>query len=144
MALAAATFFSTDTASVPPNVPIPLNSGSRIEGLGLYLLNATDVRIDNPGVYLVSYYFQGDPVDGIETLSCCLRVNGNTVPGSIVQSVTSPEANIVEPSVSNTCLLPIEAPGALLQLFNTSGTAISHLRWVAGFCGASLTLFRIR
>jgi len=144
VALSAATFYSTSLALVPSNSLIPIHSGGEIVGSGLSLINATDVRIESPGVYLVSYFFQGDPVDGIETVACSLRLNGLTVSGSIVQSVTSPESNIVEPSVSNTRILQINTPEAVLQLYNNSNSAISHLRWVEDFSSASLTILRIQ
>ena len=141
--LSAATFFSTSLATVPFDSPIPINSGGQIAGEGLSLVNATDVMVENPGIYLISYYFQGDPVDGIETLACSLRLNNIPVSGSIVQSVASPEANIVEPSVSNSCIVQISTPDAVLQLYNSSNSVISHLRWVVDACTASLTVVRI-
>ena len=141
--LSAATFFSTSLSLVPREAAIPINSGGQIAGEGLSLLNETDIFIENPGMYLISYYFQGDPIDGIETVACSLRLNNITIPGSIIQSVTSPEASIVEPAVSNMLLVQISTPGAILQLHNSSSSAISHLRWVENFCSASLTIMRL-
>ena len=143
LVLSAATFFSTSLAAIPVDTAIPINSGGQIAGEGLSLVNATDILIENPGIYLMSYYFQGDPVDGIETLSCSLRLNNIVVPGSVIQSVASPEANIVEPSVSNSLIVQISTPNAILQLYNSSNSAISHLRWVADFCSASVTIMRL-
>ena len=139
----AATFYSTALGIVPLHEAIPINSGGQTAGQGILLINATDVLIENTGVYLVSYYFQGDPISGIETLACSLRLNGVTIPGSIVQSVTSPEASIVEPSVSNSMIVQVSTPNAVLQLFNSSNSEISHLRWVEGFSSAVLTVLRI-
>ena len=141
--ISAATFYSTSLVVVPVNSPIPINSGSAIAGDGISLLNPTDILVEAPGLYLVSYYFQGDPIDGIETVACGLRLNNILVPGSIIQSVTSPESSIVEPAVSNTRILQIPAANSVLQLFNSSPSAISHLRWVEGACTASLTLLRL-
>jgi len=141
--LSAATFFSTSSSIILSNSAIPVDSGGQTAGDGLSLISATDVLIENTGVYLFSYYFQGDPIDGIETIACSLRLNGITVPGSIVQSVTSPESSIVEPAVSNSLILQVSTPNAVLQLHNSSGSAISHLRGVEGFCSASLTILRL-
>ena len=143
LVLSAATFFSTSLETVPLQAVIPISSGSQIAGGGISLLGATDVLIENPGIYFMSYYFQGDPVSGIETLACSLRLNGVTVPGSIIQSVTSPESSIVEPAVSNSQIVQISAPNTILQLYNNSNSAISHLRWVENFCSASLTVLRL-
>ena len=143
LAVSAATFFSTSLAVVANSVPIPINSGGQITGSGISLQNATDVRIEYPGVYLISYYFQGDPIDGIETLSCGLRLNSIVVPGSVIQSVASPEANIVEPAVSNSYIVYINTPDTTLQLYNSSNSAISHLRWVENACTASVTVVRL-
>ena len=141
--LAAATFFSTAFATVPFDSAIPINSGERIVGDGLSLINATDVLIENPGVYLVSYYFQGDPIGDIETVACSLRLNNATVPGSIVQSVTSFMSSEVEPAVSNSCIIQTVTDNAILQIHNSSNSAISHIRWVDDFCSASLTIIRL-
>ena len=141
--LSAATFYSTALTTVALQSPIPINSGGQTAGVGLSLVSATDVLIENPGVYFVSYYFQGDPISGIETLACSLRLNSITVPGSIIQSVTSPEASIVEPSVTSSLIMNVTTPNAILQLYNSSNSAISHLRWVEGFTSASLTIMRI-
>ena len=143
LVLSAATFFSTSLETVPVQAVIPISSGSQIVGDGISLLGATDVLIENPGVYLISYYFQGDPVSGTETLACSIRLNGITVPGSIIQSVTSPESSIVEPAVSNSSIVQISAPNTILQLYNNSNSAISHLRWVENFCSASLTILKL-
>ncbi|MBJ8206044.1 collagen-like protein, partial [Bacillus cereus] len=54
-------FFSTATSAIAANALIPINSGSTIFGSGISLTSATTVTLSTPGIYLVSYYFQGDP-----------------------------------------------------------------------------------
>ena len=143
MILSAGTFFSTAFTVVPINTNIPLASGERIVGNGILLANPTDILIATPGIYLISYYFQGDPVGDIETIACSLRLNGVTVPGSIVQSVTSLFSEEVEPSVSNTCVVQTTVADTVLQLHNSSNSEITHVRWVDGFCSASVTVLRL-
>lgn len=48
------------------NALIPINSGSTVFGSGVSLTNATTVTLSTPGIYLVSYYFQGDPNGGMK------------------------------------------------------------------------------
>ena len=141
--LSAGTFFSTSFTGVPFNSAIPVDSGGRIAGDGIILINSTDILIENQGMYFVSYYFQGDPIGGIEALACSLRLNGVVVAGSIVQSVTSFLYDEVEPAVSNACIVQVDEPDTVLQLFNSSNSAISHIRWVDGFCSASITVMRL-
>ena len=140
---AAGTFYSTSIETVLNGAMIPINSGSEVVGNGITLQNATDVLIQTPGIYLAGYYFQGDPIDGIEALACRLLLNGQPISGTTVQSVTSPEANIVEPSVTNMHLIVVSGNNSILQLQNYSNAAIAHLRWVDNVTTASLTVLRL-
>ena len=141
--LSAATFFSTSIDEVPFASAIPIDSGARIVGSGITLINVTDIIIENPGMYLVAYYFQGDPIGDIETIACSLWINGVIVPGSIIQSVASFMNDEVEPAVSNTCIVEISDLNTVLQIYNSSSSAISHIRWIEGFCSASITILRL-
>ena len=141
--ISAGTFFSTSFSQIPYDSPVSVNSGSSITGSGISLTGTTDILLENPGIYLVSYYIQGDPVGGIETVACSLKLNNVTVPGSIVQSVTSYLSDEVEPAVSNTCIIDVTSPGTILQLFNSSNSALEHIRWVDDFCSASITVLRL-
>ena len=53
-------------------------------GSDVSLTNATTVTLSTPGIYLVSYYFQGDPTAGNETISVRLTLNGTQVAGSFI------------------------------------------------------------
>ena len=141
--LSAATFFSTILGEVLYDTNILLTSGSRIFGTGISLANATDILIEHPGVYLVSYYFQGDPFGNIEAIACSLRLNGVTVPGSIVQNVTAYLNDTAEPCVSSTCIVQTTTGNMILQLHNSSNSGVTHNRWVADACTASLTIVRL-
>ena len=143
LVLAGGTFFSTSFLGTPYNSAIEVDSGSRVIGTGISLFGTTDVIIETPGIYLVSYYFQGDPFGDIETIACSLRLNGETVPGTIIQSVSSYINSEAEPSITNVVILPITEPDSVLQVFNNSHSAISHIRWVEGFCAASITVLRL-
>ena len=65
------------------NALIPINSGCSF-GSDVSLTNATTVTLSTPGIYLVSYYFQGDPTAGNETISVRLTLNGIQVAGSFI------------------------------------------------------------
>ena len=77
-------FFSTSTSTIAANALIPINSGSTVFGSDVSLTNATTVTLSTPGIYLVSYYFQGDPTAGNETISVRLTLNGTQVAGSFI------------------------------------------------------------
>ena len=139
----AATFFSTSCATVPCNAPIHVNSGSRTVGHGISLVNATDIKIDKPGMYSVAYYFQGEPDGSIETLACCLKLNGSKIPGSTVQSVATVTHDATEPSVSNTSIIEVKAPHSILQLCNSSSDKVEHHRGAEGYCSSSITIMRL-
>ena len=64
------------------NALIPLRIYSF--GSDVSLTNATTVTLSTPGIYLVSYYFQGDPTAGNETISVRLTLNGTQVAGSFI------------------------------------------------------------
>ena len=137
------TFYSTSLSQIPYNSPVPVASGMRTAGSGISLISAADILLDNIGVYLVSYYIQGDPIGGIETIACSLKLNNVTVPGSIVQSVTTTLSYSSEPAVSNTCIIEVTTPGSILQLFNSSNSGLTHVVWVENFCSASITVLRL-
>ena len=141
--LSAGTFFSTLTTEIPVNSPIPISSGGQTAGPGILLIPPASILIQEPGYYLVSYYFQGNPVGDIEAIACSLQLNGTLIPGTIVQSIASQLANLAEPAVSNTCLVRVTASGSTLQLVNSSPTPITHLEGVPGFTSSSVTVLRL-
>jgi hypothetical protein len=143
LTVSAGTFYSTSLSQIPYNAPVPVASGFRIAGSGISLISATDILLDDIGVYLVSYYIQGDPIGDIETIACSLRLNSVIVPGSVVQSVTTTLSYSVEPSVSNTCIIEVTTPQSVLQLFNSSNSGLTHVVWVENFCSASITVVRL-
>jgi len=137
------TFFSTSCETIPCDAPIPLDSGCRVIGHGITLANPCDIMIAKPGVYSVSYYFQGEPDGTIETLACCLKLNGAKISGSTVQSVATVLYDVAEPSVSNSCIIEVTTPHSILQLCNNSSSIIEHVRGVEGYCSASVTVLKL-
>jgi hypothetical protein len=86
-----------------------------------------------PGVYEVSYSWQGDAQGGNELVSAYLALNGVEIAGSRIKSTTV--GNVaVEGEVSNTMTIVVPAGGGTLQLFN-GATGISH-SGTAGIVGS--------
>ncbi|ADH07849.1 triple helix repeat-containing collagen [Bacillus thuringiensis BMB171] len=134
-------FFSTATSAIAANALIPINSGSTIFGSGISLTSATTVTLSTPGIYLVSYYFQGDPTAGNETISVRLTLNGTQVAGSFIFYVTG-GTFILEPAVSNTMVIEVTSSNATLSLQN-GPLAIGHVTTLSGVITASLNVLKI-
>jgi hypothetical protein len=142
--VAAGRFWSTSTSAISGNAPIPINSGSSIDGSGITLSGTDTVLLAEPGRYLVSYYLQGDPQAGNETLGCLLSLDGAPVPGTRVSSVTESAfgADPTEPGLSNTVFLRVTAVNSQLRLVN-GPTAVGHSQDVGGATTASLSVLRL-
>ncbi|MBG9491868.1 BclA C-terminal domain-containing protein, partial [Bacillus thuringiensis] len=133
-------FFSTATSAIAANALIPINSGSTIFGSGISLTSATTVTLSTPGIYLVSYYFQGDPTAGNETISVRLTLNGTQVAGSFIFYVTA--GFVLEPAISNTMIIQVTSSNSTLSLQN-GPLAIGHVTTLAGVITASLNILQI-
>jgi len=134
-------FFSTATSTIAANALIPINSGSTIFGAGVSLTNATTITLSTPGIYLISYYFQGDAILGNETISVRLVLNGTQVAGSFILYVTKGNF-ILEPAISNTMVIEVTSPNSTLSLQN-GPLAIGHVTTLAGVITASLNILQI-
>jgi hypothetical protein len=96
-------------------------------------------------VYLVSYYLQGDPQSGNETLRFSLSLNDAQVPGTLIAGVTETPGfgvDATEPGLSNTVIVQVTTPNALLQLVN-GPLALAHVENVSPATTASLTVIRL-
>ena len=134
-------FFSTSTSTIAANANIPINSGSTVYGTGVSLTSATTVTVSTPGIYLVSYYFQGDATGGNETVSVRLLLNGTQVTGSFIQNVTTSTV-VIEPAISNTLLVNVTSANSTLILQN-GPLGVGHVTTIAGAITASLNVVRI-
>ena len=134
-------FFSTSTSTIVANANIPINSGSTVYGTGVSLTSATTVTVSTPGIYLVSYYFQGDASGGNETVSVRLLLNGTQVTGSFIQNVTTSTV-VIEPAISNTLLVNVASANSTLILQN-GPLGVGHVTTIAGTITASLNVVRI-
>lgn len=134
-------FFSTATSTIAASALIPINSGSTIFGAGVSLTNATTITLSTPGIYLISYYFQGDAILGNETISVRLVLNGTQVAGSFILYVTKGNF-ILEPAISNTMVIEVTSPNSTLSLQN-GPLAIGHVTTLAGVITASLNILQI-
>jgi len=134
-------FFSTATSTIAANANIPINSGSTVYGTGVSLTNATTVTVSTPGIYLVSYYFQGDANAGNEVVSVRLLLNGTQVTGSFIQNVTTASV-VLEPSISNTLLVNVTSANSTFILQN-GPLGVGHVTTIAGATTASLNVVRI-
>jgi hypothetical protein len=133
-------FFSTATTAIAANTLIPINSGSTIFGSGVSLTNSTTVTLSTPGIYLISYYFQGDPTAGNETISVRLTLNGTQVAGSFIFYVTA--GFILEPAISNTMIIEVTSPNSTLSLQN-GPLGVGHVTTLSGVITASLNILKI-
>jgi hypothetical protein len=52
-----------------------------VNGTGISLSGTNAAQLAEPGWYLVSYYLQGDPIGGNETLRFSLSLNDSQIPG---------------------------------------------------------------
>jgi hypothetical protein len=132
-------------STIAANANIPINSGSSVTGTGISLSGSDAVLLAEPGVYLVSYYVQGDAQAGNETIRAALTLNGAQVPGTLIASVT--ESTIgedpTEPAVSNTVIVQVPTGGSLLRLVN-GPLAIGHVQTdLGGATTASLNVIQI-
>lgn len=134
-------FFSTSTSAIAANANIPINSGSTVYGAGVSLTSATTVTVSTPGIYLVSYYFQGDASAGNETVSVRLLLNGSQLTGSFIQNVTTSTV-VIEPAISNTLLVNVASANSTLILQN-GPLGVGHVTTIAGAITASLNVVRI-
>jgi hypothetical protein len=134
-------FFSTSTSTIAANANIPINSGSTVYGTGVSLTSATTVTVSTPGIYLVSYYFQGDANGGNETVSVRLLLNGTQITGSFIQNVTTATV-VIEPAISNTLLVNVASANSTLILQN-GPLGVGHVTTIAGTITASLNVVRI-
>lgn len=134
-------FFSTSTSTIAANANIPINSGSTVYGTGVSLTSATTVTVSTPGIYLVSYYFQGDTTGGNETVSVRLLLNGAQLAGSFIQNVTTVTV-VIEPAISNTLLVNVTSANSTLILQN-GPLGVGHVTTIAGAITASLNVVRI-
>jgi hypothetical protein len=137
-------FWSTDTASIDANAPIPIETGSTVIGTGITLSGTSTVALAQPGAYLVSYQFQADANGGNETISCLLTLNGTAVPGSQIQSVTTNPAlaQAESPSISNTIVIQVPTANSTLQLVN-GPLGIDHVTNDAGSTTADVQVVRL-
>ncbi len=134
-------FFSTSTSAIAANANISINSGSTVYGTGVSLTSPTTVTVSTPGIYLVSYYFQGDATGGNETVSVRLLLNGTQVAGSFIQNVTTSTV-VIEPAISNTLLVNVTSANSTLILQN-GPLGVGHVTTIAGAITASLNVVRI-
>ncbi|MEH7269109.1 collagen-like protein, partial [Bacillus toyonensis] len=134
-------FFSTSTSTIAASANIPINSGSTVYGTGVSLTSATTVTVSTPGIYLVSYYFQGDATGGNEVVSVRLLLNGTQVTGSFIQNVTTSTV-VLEPSISNTLLVNVASANSTFILQN-GPLGVGHVTTIAGTITASLNVVRI-
>ncbi|MFK4468904.1 hypothetical protein ABH960_004522 [Bacillus sp. RC252] len=134
-------FFSTSTSTIAANANIPINSGSTVYGAGVSLTSATTVTVSTPGIYLVSYYFQGGANGGNEVASVRLLLNGTQVTGSFIQNVTTSTV-VLEPAISNTLLVNVASANSTFVLQN-GPLAVGHVTTIAGTITASLNVVRI-
>jgi hypothetical protein len=155
-------FWSTATGTIAANANVPLASGSRVVGSGItYSTTDTAVLLAQPGLYLVSYFLQGDAQGGDETATssretrqggdetvhASLSLNGAEVPGTHIASVTEapPPFGTVDPSepaLSNTVIVEVTAANSLLRLVN-GPLGIGHVEGVDGATTASLNVLRL-
>ena len=133
-------FFSTSTSTIAANANIPINWGSTVYGTGVSLTSATTFTVSTPGIYLVSYYFQGDANGGNEVVSVRLLLNGTQVTGSFIQNVTT--STVIEPAISNTLLVNVASANSTLVLQN-GPLGVGHVTTIAGTITASLNVVRI-
>ena len=82
-----------------------------------------------PGIYLVSYYFQGDPTAGNETISVRVTFKWNTSRREFYFYVTG-GTFILEPAVSNTMVIEVTSSNATLSFKNP--LAIGHVTTLSG------------
>ncbi|BCD00351.1 hypothetical protein BC30048_3253 [Bacillus cereus] len=134
-------FFSTATSAIAANALIPINSGSTIFGSGISLTSATTVTLSTPGIYLVSYYFQGSPTGGNETISVRLILNGTQVVGSFIFYVTKNNF-VLEPAISNTMVIEVTSPNSTLSLQN-GPLDIGYVTVLSGVTTASLNILKL-
>jgi hypothetical protein len=113
-----------------------------VPGSGISLFGTNTVAIGDPGYYMVSYFLVGDTISGELPLVASLSLNGDTVPGSIIQEAGAVDTNI-ENSVSNTILVNVTQSNSALTLVNSSAETIVRPTLITDGTSASITLTRI-
>lgn len=135
--------YTTTSNQIPAGSVFPLNQIGISNGNNIILTNLPNITL-LPGVYQISYGASGDPFGGLEDTSIGLKVNGETIPGSIVYAVPGNGAGgpIPQGRAFNTIFVSISSSSEL-TLFNASSVTLQAANGTPNAATANITILKI-